>query len=133
MNHRYPVLFAVLSLPLVLSAGCAMKSQSNDQKETASIHNGEDDRVAELSKRVYSSRGAAAEATALQMLHSFELEHGLTHEIHATRTDSGAEVLSPKAYTYPLLVTVRIRRAGEVIHSFSFVPLNNANLSQLER
>jgi hypothetical protein len=80
---------------------------------------------------VQRAKTPAEEADALQHLHQYESDHGLTYVVHTVRTYDNAPVTSASVANQPVRADVTIQRGRQVVKTFSFVPKDNRNLALL--
>ena len=80
---------------------------------------------------VQRAKTPAEEADALQGLHQYESDHGLTYVVHTVRSYDNAPIASASVGNQPVRADVTIQRGRQVVKTFSFVPRDNRNLALL--
>ena len=89
------------------------------------------DTLSLLVREIQGAPDVAAEASAIQRLHDWEAEKGLTYQVSGVRVDTNRPVESISAQPYLVRVDVSIFRGQAPIYNFSFVPRDNRNVALL--
>jgi hypothetical protein len=81
--------------------------------------------------RLQSAQDASQEYHALQDIHDFQTDHNLTYRVQTVRLDTNTIVKSGSTQPYRLRVDVSVFKGNQSVYDFSFVPLDNRNLTLL--
>jgi hypothetical protein len=81
--------------------------------------------------RLQTARDATEESHALREIHDYQADHNLTYRVQTVRLDTNTIVKGGSTQPYRLRVDMSVFKGNQPVYDFSFVPLDNRNLTLL--